>query len=154
MKHLVFFGGMWKGSEVNIEFAEAWPTNWDTNLDGGFVMLMGEDGYMADNKKADVTEGSEYAITLTNGTAEITSTIITWTEVTGTGMSLMMDYTTFDHMPSNGSGNGTGKQAIVMVNLMKATQLLGDEDGLLGLPGFEIILAIPVIAFVARRFKN
>ena len=153
-KHLFFFGGMWKGSEVNIEFAEAWPTNWDTNLDGGFVMLMGDEGYMADNKKADVTEGSEYAITLTNGTAEITSTIITWTEVTGTGMSLMMDYTTFDHMPSNGSGNGTGKQAIVMVNLMKATQLLGDEDGLLGLPGFEIILAVPALAFVARRFRN
>jgi hypothetical protein len=154
--HIFFFGAMWKGSEVNVEFAEAWPTNWDTNLDGGFVMLMGDEGYMADNKKAEVTEGSEYAITLTNGTAEITSTIITWTEVTGNGISLMMDYTTFDHMPAggNGSANGTGNQAIVTVNLMKATQLLGDEDGLLGLPGFEIILAVPALAFVARRFRN
>ena len=152
--HLFFFGAMWKGSVVNVEFAEAWTTNWDTNLDGGFVMLMGEDDYMADNSKAEVTEGSEYAITLTNGTAEITSTIITWTEVTGTGLSLMMDYTTFDHMPSNGSGNGTGNQAIVTVNLMKATQLLGDDGGLLGLPGFEIILAVPALAFVARRFRN
>ena len=152
--HLFFFGAMWTGSEVNVEFAEAWPTNWDTNLEGRFVMLMGEDGYMADNKMAEVIEGSEYSITLTNSTAEITSTIITWTEVTGTGMSLMMDYTTFDHMPSNGSGNGTGNQAIVMVKLMKSTQLLGDEGGLLGLPGFEIILAVPALAFVARRFKN
>jgi hypothetical protein len=109
---------------------------------------------MADNKMAEVTEGSEYSITLTNSTAEITSTIITWTEVTGTGMSLMMDYTTFDHMPSNGSGNGTGNQAIVMVKLMKSTQLLGDEGGLLGLPGFGIILAVPALAFVARRFRN
>ena len=154
--HLFFFGAMWKGSEINVEFAEAWPTNWDTNLDGGFVMLMGDEGYMADNSMAEVTEGSEYSIALTNGTAEITSTVITWTEVTGTGISLMMDYTTFDHMPAggNGSANGTGNQAIVTVNLMKATQLLGDEDGLLGLPGFEIILAVPALAFVARRFRN
>ena len=154
--HLFFFGAMWKGSEINVEFAEAWPTNWDTNLDGGFVMLMGDEGYMADNSMAEVTEGSEYSIALTNGTAEITSTVITWTEVTGTGISLMMDYTTFDHMPAggNGSANGTDKQALVTVNLMKATQLLGDGDGLLGLPGFEIILAVPTLAFVARRFRN
>jgi len=154
--HLFFFGAMWKGSEINVEFAEAWPTNWDTNLDGGFVMLMGDEGYMADNSMAEVTEGSEYSIALTNGTAEITSTVITWTEVTGTGISLMMDYTTFDHMPAggNGSANGTGNQAIVTVNLMKATQLLGDEGGLLGLPGFGIILAVPALAFVARRFRN
>jgi hypothetical protein len=154
--HLFFFGAMWKGSEINVEFAEAWPTNWDTNLDGGFVMLMGDEGYMADNSMAEVTEGSEYSIALTNGTAEITSTVITWTAVTGTGISLMMDYTTFDHMPAggNGSANGTDKQALVTVNLMKATQLLGDGDGLLGLPGFEIILAVPALAFVARRFRN
>jgi len=152
--HLFFFGAMWKGSQVNVEFAEAWSTNWDTNLDGGFVMLMGEDGYMADNSMAEVTEGSEYSIALTNGTAEITSTIIAWTEVEGDGITLMMGYSTFNHMPSNGSGNGTGNQALITVNLMKATQLLGDGDGLLGLPGFEIILAVPALAFVARRFRN
>jgi hypothetical protein len=91
---------------------------------------------------------------LTNGTAEITSTIIAWTEVEGDGITLMMGYSTFNHMPSNGSGNGTGNQALITVNLMKATQLLGDGDGLLGLPGFEIILAVPALAFVARRFRN
>ena len=157
--HLFFFGAMWKSSEVSVEFAEAWPVNWDTNLDGGYVMLMGDEGYMADNSKAEVTEGNEYSITMSNGTADITSSIITWTEVTGTGISLMMDYTTFDHMPSTGNGsgngtNGTGKQALVTVKLVEPTSLLGDEDGLLGLPGFEIILAVPALAFVARRFKN
>ena len=155
-KHIFFFGAVWKGSEVDVEFAEAWPTNWETNLDGGYVMLMGDDMYMADNNKAEVTEGSEYSITMTNGTADIISTVIKWNEVTGTGISLMMDYTTFNHMPSsgNGSANGTGKQPIVTVNLIKAKQLLGDEGGLLGLPGFEMILAIPALAFVARKFKN
>ena len=147
---------MWKGSEVSIEFAEAWPTNWETNLDGGYIMLMGDDMYMADNSKAEVSEGSEYSITMSNGTADVTSTIIKWTEVTGTGISLMMDYTTFDHMPSsgNGSANGTGNQPIVTVNLIKAKQLLGDEGGLLGLPSFEMILAVPALVFVARRFRN
>jgi len=155
-KHIFFFGAIWKGSEIDVEFAEAWPTNWETNLDGGYVMLMGDEGYMADNSNAEVIEGNEYSIAMSNGTAEITSTIITWTEVTGTGISLMMDYTSFDHMPSsgNGSANGTGNQPLVTVTLVKAKQLLGDDGGLLGLPGFEMIIAIPALAFVARRFRN
>jgi len=154
-KHLIFFGAAWKGSDVTLELAEAWPTNWDTNLRAGFIMLMGDDGYMADNKNADTGEGSEYSIKMTNGTVDVTSMIIEWSGVTGTGITLMMDYTSFDHMPSSGnSTNGTGKQAIVMVNLVKAKQVLG-EDGILGdLPGFEMILAVPALAFVARRFRN
>ena len=157
--HLFFFGAMWKSSEVSVEFAEAWPVNWDTNLDGGYVMLMGDEGYMADNSKAEVTEGNEYSISMSNGTADVTSSIITWTEVTGIGISLMMDYTTFDHMPPTGNGsgngtNGTGKQALVTVKLVEPISLLGDEGGLLGLPGFEVIIAVPALAFVARRFRN
>ena len=152
--HVLFFGGAWIGSEVNIEFAEAWPVNWDTNLDGGFVMVMGADGYMADNSKAGVTEGSEYTITLPNGSADVTSTIITWTEITGVGIKLMMDYTTFDHMAGNSSANGTAKPALVSLTLEKAAGILGDDGGLLGLPGFEIAIAIPTIAFVARKFRN
>lgn len=152
--HILFFGGAWEGSEVNVEFAEAWPVNWDTNLDGGFVMVMGADGYMADNSKAEVSEGSEYTVTLPNGSADVTSTIITWTEVTGVGIKLMMDYTTFDHMAGNSSANGTAKPALVSLTLEKAVGILGDDGGLLGLPGFEIAIAIPAIAFVARKFRN
>ncbi|MDE0741081.1 MAG: hypothetical protein OSB59_00630, partial [Candidatus Poseidoniia archaeon] len=152
--HVFFFGSAWIGSEVNVEFAEAWPVNWNTNLDGGFVMIMGADGYMADNSKAEVSEGTEYTITLPNGSADVTSTIITWTEVTGVEIKLMMDYTTFDHMAGNSSANGTAKPVLVMLTLEKAVGLLGDDGGLLGLPGFEIAIAIPVIVFVARRFRN
>jgi hypothetical protein len=152
--HVFFFGSAWIGSEVNVEFAEAWPVNWNTNLDGGFVMIMGADGYMADNSKAEVSEGTEYTITLPNGSADVTSTIITWTEVSGVEIKLMMDYTTFDHMAGNSSANGTAKPVLVMLTLEKAVGLLGDDGGLLGLPGFEIAIAIPVIVFVARRFRN
>ena len=42
----------------------------------------------------------------------------------------------------------------VVVMSKRAKQVLG-EDGILGdLPGFEVILAVPALAFVARRFRN
>ena len=39
-------------------------------------------------------------------------------------------------------------------NAIPGATVIG-EDGILGdLPGFEIILAVPALAFVARRFRN
>ena len=150
-----FFAPTWSGSTVTIEFAEAWPVNWDTNLDGGYIMLMGTDMYMADNSNANVEEGNEYTIQMANGSAEVTSVIIKWNDVSGDGIKLMMDYNTFDHMPSNNTGNGTaGEPPLLTLTLEKASGLLGDEGGVLGLPGFEIMIAIPAIAFVARRYKS
>ena len=153
-KHIFFFGATWIGSEVDVEFAEAWPTDWETNLDAEYVMLMGDDMYMADNSLAAVSSGNEYELKGNNSTViNLVSTIIKWKEVTGSGITLMMDYTTFDHMASNNT-NGTAKTAIVTVNLVKAQGILGDDGGILGLPGFEVMFAIPTIAFVARRFTN
>jgi len=154
-KHNFFFAPSWTGSTVTIEFAEAWPVNWNTNLDGGYVMLMGDDMYMADNSKASVNEGNEYTIEMSNGSAEVTSVIITWTEVTGNGIRLMMDYNSFDHAMGGNNTNGTaGNPPLLTINLEKAAGALGDEGGLLGLPGFEIMIAIPAIAFVARRYRT
>ena len=154
--HVYLFNGIWKGNTVSIEFAEAWPTNWKTNLDGGYVMVMGDDGYMADNDMASVMEGNQYSFQGNNSTTiDVTSTVIEWAEITGTGIKIMMDYTIFDHMPGNSTGNGTeGNPPRVTLILEKPIALLGDDGGILGLPGFEIMLAIPAIAFVARRFKN
>ena len=151
--HLFLFDGMWKGTEVSLEFAEAWPTNWNTNLDGRFIMLMGDEGYMADNKNAEVIEGSEYSIIMSNGTADVTSLIIKWTEVTGNDLKIMMDYTTFDHM-GNTSGNGSVKQPVVTLNLQKVKGLLGDDGGILGLPGFEMILTVGVIGAISLLRKR
>jgi hypothetical protein len=151
--HVILFDGIWKGSEVSIEFSEAWPADWDTNLKAGYIMVMGADGYMADNNKAGTMEGTEYSIQMTNGTVDVTSLIIKWTEVTGNDLKIMMDYTIFDHM-GNTSGNGSAKQPTVTLNLQKVQGLLGDDGGILGLPGFEMIIAVPAIAFAARRFKN
>ena len=154
--HLYLFNGIWKGSMVSIEFAEAWPTDWETNLDGRYVMVMGEDGYMADNDMASVRDGNEYSFQGNNSTTiDVTSTVIEWTEITGTGIKIMMDYTTFNHMPGNNTGNGTeANLPRVTLILEKPIGLLGDDGGILGLPGFEMIIAIPAIAFAARRFKN
>ena len=156
--HLYLFNGIWKGSMVSIEFAEAWPADWETNLDGGYVMVMGDDGYMADNKMASVRDGNEYSFQGNNSTTiEVTATVIEWTEITGTGIKIMMDYTTFNHMPGNNTGNGTeGNPPRVTLILERPIALLGDDDGFLGLgiPGFEIMIAIPAIAFAARRTRN
>ena len=154
-KHNFFFAPTWSGTKVTVEFAEAWPVNWDTNLDGGYIMLMGDEMYMADNSKASVSDGNEYTISMANGSAEVTSVIIQWTEVTGNGIRLMMDYNSFDHAMGGNNTNGTaGNPPILTINLQKAAGVLGDEGGLLGLPGFELMIAIPAIAFVARRYRT
>ena len=154
-KHNFFFAPTWSGSTVTVEFAEAWPVNWETNLDGGYIMLMGDDMYMADNSKASIEEGNEYTIQMANGSAEVTSLIIKWTDVSGTGIKLMMDYNTFDHMPSNNTGNGTAaKPPLLTVTFEKSVGVLGDDGALFGLPGFELMIAIPAIAFVARRYRT
>jgi len=153
--HLYLFNGIWKGSMVSIEFAEAWPVDWETNLDGKYVMVMGDDGYMANNDMASVRDGNEYSFQGNNSTTiEVTSTVIEWTEITGTGIKIMMDYTTFNHMPGNNTGNGTVGPPRVTLILEKPIGLLGDDGGILGLPGFEIMIAIPAIAFAARRTRN
>ena len=154
--HLYLFNGIWKGSMVSIEFAEAWPVDWETNLDGRYVMVMGDDGYMADNDMASVRDGNEYSFQGNNSTTiEVTSTVIEWTKITGTGIKIMMDYTTFNHIPGNNTGNGTeGNPPRVTLILEKPIGLLGDDGGILGLPGFEMIIAIPAIAFAARRTRN
>ena len=152
--HLYLFNGIWKGSMVSIEFAEAWPVDWETNLDGKYVMVMGDDGYMANNDMASVRDGNEYSFQGNNSTTiEVTSTVIEWTEITGTGIKIMMDYTTFNHMPGNNTGNGTVSPPRVTLILEKPIILL-DDDGILGLPGFEVMIAIPAIAFAARRTRN
>jgi len=154
--HLYLFNGIWKGSMVSIEFAEAWPVDWETNLDGKYVMVMGDDGYMANNDMASVRDGNEYSFQGNNSTTiDVTSTVIEWTEITGTGIKIMMDYTTFNHIPGNNTGNGTvGNPPRVTLILEKPIGLLGDDGGILGLPGFEMIIAIPAIAFAARRTRN
>jgi len=154
-KHNFFFAPTWSGSTVTIEFAEAWPVNWDTNLDGGYIMLMGDEMYMADNSKANVEKGNEYTLSTANGSADVTSVIVKWNEVSGNGIRLMMDYNSFDHAMGGNNTNGTaGNPPILTINLQKASGALGDEGGLLGLPGFELMIAIPAIAFVARRYRT
>ena len=85
----------------------------------------------------------------------MTSTIITWNEVSGNGIRLLIDYNSFDHSMGGYNTNGTaGTPPLLTLNLQKASGLLGDDGGLLGLPGFELMIAIPAIAFVARKYRS
>ena len=116
--HLILFGGRWENTTVTMEFAEAWPTDWNTNLDAEYIMVTGDDGYMADNTGASVRDGNEHAFQGNNSTMEVNSTMIEWTEITGTGLKIMMDYTVFDHT-GNSSANGTLRYSIVTLTLEK-----------------------------------
>ncbi len=147
-KPLSFYGGSGGGGSVAIEFTEAWPVDWNTNLKGDYVMLMGMDGYMCDNDQASVSEGAEHE--MSNGTIA-TGTVITWNGVVGNELNIMLHYTQFDHMGGGGNGtNGTTNDPLVTFTIV-TTATISDDGGLLGLPGFPLLLAVPALAFAARR---
>ncbi len=142
-KPLSVFKASISGNTVSVEFAEAWPVDWKINLRGNYVMMMGMDGYMADNNKASVSQGTEHE--MANGTVA-TGTVITWDGVTGKDLNVMLHYTQFDHM-----ANDSAEGPIVTLGVVAASSSGGDDSGILGLPGFPLLLAIPAFAFAARR---
>ena len=146
---LTFFDARISGRAVAIEFTEAWPVDWKNNLEGNYVMLMGMDSYMADNDQASVSEGAEH--TMANGTV-VTGTVITWQGVTGEELKVMLHYTQFDHMGSGGNNtNGTMNDPLVTLIIVSSSLGGGDDSGFLGLPGFPLALAVPALAWAARR---
>ena len=148
---LAFYDARASGSVVAIEFTEAWPVDWKNNLRGGYVMLMGADMWMANNDYASISEGSERETA--NGTI-VTGTVITWEQVTGKELNVLLHYTQFDHTGMGGGGNGTNGSAndpLITLTIVSASILGGDDDGFLGLPGFPLFLAVPALAWAARR---
>ncbi|MEC9253313.1 MAG: hypothetical protein VX863_00535, partial [Candidatus Thermoplasmatota archaeon] len=63
--------------------------------------------------------------------------------------------TQFDHTGGMGGGgngtNGSANDPLVTLTLVSASILGGDDGGLLGLPGFPLFLAVPALAWAARR---
>ena len=149
---LTFFDVRMSSGTVAIEFTEAWPVDWNTNLKGGYVMLMGAEMWMADNDQAAVSDGAEH--TMANGTVA-TGTVITWEQVTGKELSVKLHYTQFDHTGGMGGGgngtNGSANDPLITLTIVAASILGGDDDGFLGLPGFPLLLAVPALAWAARR---
>ena len=149
---LTFFDVRMSSGPVAIEFTEAWPVDWNTNLKGGYVMLMGAEMWMADNDQAAVSDGAEH--TMANGTVA-TGTVITWEQVTGKELSVKLHYTQFDHTGGMGGGgngtNGSANDPLITLTIVAASILGGDDDGFLGLPGFPLFLAVPALAWAARR---
>ena len=103
---------------------------------------------MGDNDQASVSEGAEHE--MSNGTIA-TGTVITWNGVVGNELNIMLHYTQFDHMSGGGNGtNGTTNDPLVTLTIV-TTATISDDGGLLGLPGFPLLLAVPALAFAARR---
>ena len=148
-KPLSFYGASGSGSTVAIEFTEAWPVDWTTNLKGDYVMLMGADMWMADNNQASVSQGSDHE--MANGTV-VTGTVITWGQVTGKELEVKLHYTQFDHTGGGGNGtNGSASDPLVTLTIISSSLGGGDDEGFLGLPGFPLLLAVPALAWTARR---
>ncbi|MCH2448439.1 MAG: hypothetical protein MK219_05275, partial [Candidatus Poseidoniia archaeon] len=76
-----------------------------------------------------------------------TGTTITWEQVTGKELNVMLHYTQFDHM-----GDG-GDTPLVTLEVVAASVDDSDGDGFLSLPGFPLLLAAPALAWAARRHR-
>jgi len=91
---------------------------------------------------------------MANGTVA-TGTVITWEQVTGKELNVKLHYTQFDHTGSGGNGgngtNGSASDPLITLTIVPASILGGDGDGFLGLPGFPLFLAVPALAWAARR---
>ncbi|MCH2418000.1 MAG: hypothetical protein MK222_04605, partial [Candidatus Poseidoniia archaeon] len=61
-------------------------------------------------------------------------------------------YTQFDHMGGGGNGtNGSANDPLETLTIVSSSLGGGDDRGFLGLPGFPLALAVPALAWAARR---
>jgi len=144
----VFFGrGTQNGGEVGFEYLEAWKTDVNEILEGNFLTLT-VDGATLDNNAQPsgyprVEDGAEYQ--LNNATVE--AVLVFWKleqYARGDNPTVGFAYTSrADYAPA------------IMVEVGNLDQISAsggsDDSGILGLPGFPLLLATPALAWAARR---
>ena len=143
----VFFGrGAQNGGEVGFEYLEAWKTDVSKILEGNFLTLT-VDGATLDNNAQPsgyprVVDDAEYQL----NNATVKAVMVFWKleqYARGDDPTVGFAYTSrADHAPA------------IMVEVGSLDQIsTGGEsnDGFLGLPGFELVVATLAIALTARR---
>ena len=128
------------GGETYLEMTEAWPTNIREALEGGFVTLTAG-GALIDNSGATVRNGDTYNVN--NGS--VIAQKITW-DGGGGDARVKFSY----------AANASSYASAITVNLADIPGTIGssssDDDD--GIPGFELLLAVPAVLFIAARRRR
>ena len=137
------------GQEVGFEFVEAWETQAEEALRGNYLTFMVE-GMPQNNTLQKSTyprigKGAEYEL---NGTA-LEAIMVTW-YIDDKYASVEESTFMFGYGKPESSYAPAIAVALTDLPRMGATST-SDDGGLLGLPGFPLLLAIPALAWTARR---
>ncbi|MFL2943953.1 MAG: hypothetical protein ACJZ2J_01300 [Candidatus Poseidoniales archaeon] len=139
------------GNSIYFEFIEALPTNSQNTVDGNFITIL-IDGIELDNNQQPsgypkVNEGASYDM---NGT-QIKSVRITWLNEDKYA-KLEQSIVSFSY--SRKDASTTTPVLINVADRLASTVSTAEDEGILGLPGFEItavISALIATSFIRRK---
>ena len=140
------------GKTVGFEFVQAWDTKVEEAIEGNYISLLVEGVELNNFEQISgypkVEEGYSYDF---NGTA-VMSTMVTW--------YVDDEYAKLDQVSFSFSltDKDSTSASPIVVNIADLPRLgsgsSGEDDVGLSVPGFEIILSIIAITFVARRLRT
>jgi hypothetical protein len=144
---VIFGNNIIKGQTISFDFIEAWPTRTDEATEGNYITLI-VDGVELDNNQQEkgyprIEDGAVYSI---NGT-DFTSERITWF-VDNEYAKMDKSIISFSYARK---GSTTAEPTLINVadRLLTGTESGAEEEGILGLPGFELIIGILSLTLVS-----
>ena len=132
------------GNSIYFEFIEAWPTNSQNAVDGNFITIL-IDGIELDNNQQPrgypkISKGGSYDM---NGT-QIESERVTWLNE---DEYAKIDQSVISFSYSRKDTSTTTPVLINVADRLVSSASASEDEGLLGLPGFEFITVISALAF-------
>ena len=141
------------GRTVGFDFVQAWDTKVEEAVEGNYISLLLPGGEELNNLEQNsgypkVEEGYSYDF---NGTA-VMSTMVTWYV---DDEYAKLDQVSFSFSLTDKDSTSAPPIVVNIADLLRlGSGSSGEDDVGLSVPGFEIILSIVAIAFVARRAKQ
>ena len=139
------------GRTVGFDFVQAWDTKVEEAVEGNYISLLLPGGEELNNLEQNsgypkVEEGYSYDF---NGTA-VMSTMVTWYV---DDEYAKLDQVSFSFSLTDKDSTSAPPIVVNIADLLRlGSESSGEDDALL--PGFEIILSIIAITFVARRLRT
>jgi len=132
------------GNSIYFEFLEAWPTNSQNSIDGNFITIL-IDGIELDNNQQPsgypkASEGASYDM---NGT-QIKSVRITWLNE---DQYAKLDQSVVSFSYSRKDTSTTTPVLINIADRLASVASASEDEGVLGLPGFELATVISALIF-------